>query len=134
KFAANKDDIRIGYWSNPETLDLIQDRLNEEFADSLGRKFDFSDDYKSSLFYPLYNARWSEVFITSPVEPSLSNIQPVPRTENVVSIGGWMDHLSAPVLKAAGCPRVVTITKGDGLGKFATGMIKRVLGLETPSW
>ena len=45
-----------------------------------------------------------------------------------------MDHLSAPVLKSAGCKRVVTITKGDGVGTFGGGMIKRLLNLDYPSW
>ncbi len=131
---ADEKDLRIGYWGNEDKLQFIADNLKEPFKDALGREFDFTNDYKSSLFYPLYKANWKEVFMTSPVEPSLSNIQVVPRTQDVLSIGGWMDHLSAPVLKAAGCPRVVTITKGDGLGKFATGMLKRVLNLEAPSW
>lgn len=131
---ADEKDLRIGYWGNKDKLEFISNNLKNPFQDALGRGFDFSNDYKSSLFYPLYKATWKEVFQTSPIEPSLSSIQEVPRTQDVLSIGGWMDHLSAPVLKAAGCPRVVTITKGDGLGKFATGMLKRILNLDQPKW
>jgi hypothetical protein len=132
-YVANEKDLRIGYWGTSEQLAKIQDGLKASISDGLGREFDFGNDYKSSLFYPLYQAKWREVFMASPVEPGLSNIQQVSRTD-VLSIGGWMDHLSAPALKASGCPRVVTITKGDGAGNFESSMIKRVIGLETPTW
>lgn len=132
-YVANENDLRIGYWGTAEQLAKIQDGLKGSFSDGLGRQFDFQNDYKSSLFYPLYQAKWREVFMASPVEPGLSNLQQVSRTD-VLSIGGWMDHLSAPALKASGCPRVVTITKGDGAGNFESSMIKRVIGLETPTW
>ncbi|MAZ47506.1 MAG: hypothetical protein CME65_03020 [Halobacteriovoraceae bacterium] len=134
QFSASIDDLRIGYWGAPGVLNQIESNLSRPFQDSFGRRLDFRNDFKSQLFYPLYHAKWSEVFKTSPAEPSLTNIRPMPRREDMVSIGGWMDHLSGPVLKSAGCQRVVTITKGDGVGAFGGGMIKRILNLEYPSW
>ena len=128
------DELKVGYWGEPETMDFIQSRLNHSFQDSNERVFDFSNDFKSNLFYSLGKAKWKDVFVTSPVEPSLSKIARFNNHDDALSIGGWMDHLSAPVLKAAGCPNVVTITKRDGMGKFATGMLKRILKLDEPTW
>lgn len=134
QFSASIDDLRIGYWAPSEILNQIGANLNSPFQDNFGRRLDFRNDFKSQLFHPLYHAKWSEVFKTSPAEPSLTNIRSMPRRDEMVSIGGWMDHLSGPVLKSAGCKRVVTITKGDGVGAFGGGMIKRILNLDYPSW
>jgi hypothetical protein len=133
-FVASIEDVKIGYWSDERTLQDIEKNLNSSFFDFYNQELDFTQDFKSSLFYPLYNAKWSEVFVTSPAEPSLTNIRNMPRRDDIVSIGGWMDHLSAPVLKSAGCERVVTFTKGDGQGSFGAGMLKRIANLQTPSW
>lgn len=134
RFNASIDDIKIGYWGDEATLQEIEKNLNSSFKDYYNRSLNFKHDFKSQLFYPLYHANWSEVFMTSPAEPSLTNIRNMPRRDDILSIGGWMDHLSSPVLKAAGCERVVSFTKGDGQGSFGAGMIKRIANLEKPTW
>lgn len=129
-FKITLEELGVGYWGTHDQLTEIQRNLGRPFIDHHGREFDFREDLKSQLFTPLPQARWSQVLTTSPAEPGLANLQPIVGTD-YLSIGGWMDHYSAPVLKALGCKNVVTITKGDSGGIFSSALLKRLLNIDS---
>jgi hypothetical protein len=120
---SNPEEIRFGYWGNPDDLRRIQKNLNPA-------------DEKSRRFMPLGNATWQTVLSLSPAEPGLSNLkdfQIAGRSEILVSAGGWSDLHPVLVLKAAGCDNVVYLTRTNGESIFAQGVAKRLMSLDR-SW
>ncbi|NJM10385.1 MAG: hypothetical protein HC883_05910 [Bdellovibrionaceae bacterium] len=90
---------------------------------------------KSRRFLPLGMASWREVLGLSPAEPGLASMQPfmVGQTE-YISAGGWSDLHPIMVLKAAGCKRVVYVTRRGGESPFAQGVARRLLSQRGNQW
>lgn len=127
----DRNDVKLGYWGPAPVLDRIARNLRAPFRDGLGRTFDFSRDAKSSMFLPLGPATWRDVLSLSPAEPGLASFQPMTVDGKAAfSAGGWSDLHPVPVLKAAGCDRVVYVTRKGGESLFGQGVAKRLLNLE----
>jgi hypothetical protein len=108
----------------------------------------------------LGEGNWFEVLATSPAEPGLASILPIPTgatrdlvlselqkpaatrwrgliyRPGVLSAGGWADLHPVPVLKASGCGRVVYLTRKGGDAVFGQQIFVRLLGQESkvPFW
>lgn len=114
----NTDDVRFGYWGNPETLERIEKNLSAR-------------DEKSRRFYKLGTAQWKEVLSLSPAEPGLSRMKAFKNQgETLVSAGGWSDLHPVLVLKAAGCENVIYVSRQGGDSIFGQGVAKRLLNLD----
>lgn len=118
----NSDDIRFGYWGDPDVLQRMEDGLD-------------MNDEKSRRFVPLGSATWRQVLALSPAEPGLSPLKEF-TTESgkeFVSAGGWSDLHPVLVLKSAGCQNVLYITRRGGESLFAQGVAKRLFNFDR-SW
>jgi hypothetical protein len=113
------DDIRFGYWGDPEGLQRIRSAIG--FADA-----------KSRRFLALGSATWKQVLSVSPAEPGLSPMKEFTAENGTkyVSAGGWSDLQPVLVLKAAGCSDVVYLTRTGGDSIFGQGVAKRLFGFE----
>ena len=101
--------IKYGYWIPARLKDSVQAAVAETFA----------DDAKMKKFLNLGSqARWRDALMTSPAEPGLSN--GVVMTGDKLSLGGWSDLHPVQILKAAGCEKVVYITREGAESKFLT--------------
>lgn len=137
---SNSDDVKFGYWGRPDLLRQIERNLNTPFTDALGRRMDFSNDGKSRRFLALGNesSLWIDALALSPAEPGLAAILPMNTRGNNIrthgvdaySAGGWSDLHPVLILKAAGCERVVYVTRKGGESFFGQGVAKRLLNLE----
>lgn len=117
-------------------------------------------DLKSQKFEAMKPNNWFEVLATSPAEPGLASLQPIPvnttrakvlaererpvterwsgleYSKDALSAGGWSDLHPAPVLKAAGCQRVAYFSRKDGETIFGQQVFIRLTGAqqEVPFW
>lgn len=116
---SNPEDLRFGYWGQTADLKKIDQSLDKT-------------DEKARRFYALGPATWKQVLALSPAEPGLSPLKEF-RTFNgkvLVSAGGWSDLHPVQVLRAAGCGKVVYVTRKGGESLFAQGVAKRLMGLD----
>ncbi len=111
------DDIHFGYWLSPS---LDQGTLARWAAEN--------PDGKSKKAIHLGPAKtWREILEKSPREPSLgkytefSSDEPRSSTNpGAVSFGGWADLHPVQVLKAAGCSKVIYVTRRTKETTFIT--------------
>ena len=107
----NFDDISFGYWvSSSFGLDPIK----------VWRAT--ANDGKSTKAINLGSARtWREILEKSPREPSLGSFTEFSEGEpmaGAISLGGWADLSPVQVLKAAGCSKVIYLTRRGTETKF----------------
>lgn len=99
--------IRFGYWMPPGIA-----------ADTAARMAR-NEDLKSRKFLSLGSAPWRQALTSSPAEPGLARgVELIDGRR--VSLGGWSDLAPVQVLKAAGCDKVVYITRESGETPFIT--------------
>lgn len=135
KLVQDTNDLKFGYWGNGSELAAIQNKLQQPFKDSKGRKFDFTRDEKSKRFFALGSATWLEALRSSPAEPGLASLQEISSpTGPVISAGGWSDLHPGALLKAHGCETTVFLTRRGGESLFAQGVAKRLLGIDEVPW
>lgn len=115
---SDPENIRFGYWGNPNELNNIQQKLNPQ-------------DEKSRRFVSLGNATWKQVLSMSPAEPGLSSLKSfiTQDGQRFYSAGGWSDLHPVAVLKASGCENVVYLTRQGGESLFAQGIANRLMQL-----
>jgi hypothetical protein len=150
KFSVDFDkELKFGYWTGKG------EQIKKGLA-PLARK----GDLKSQKFEAMKPNNWFEVLATSPAEPGLASIQPIPVNttrekvlaerekpvterwngleyrKDALSAGGWSDLHPAPVLKAAGCKRIAYFTRKDGETIFGQQVFIRLTGAqqEVPFW
>jgi hypothetical protein len=142
-------ELKFGYFTNDG------DSLKRGLAPRASR-----GDLKSAKFEAIPNENWFGVLATSPAEPGLASLQPIPQNASreqvlaerrkpvtqrwnglpyrrgVLSAGGWSDLHPTAVLKASGCKRVVYITRKDGEAVFGQQIFIRLTGTESevPFW
>lgn len=118
---SHTEEIKFGYWGEDEKLKKVSLALS-------------ADDEKSRRFLSLGRAPWYQVLRLSPAEPGLANLRPFKVDgEDLFSAGGWPDLHPTAVLRAAGCERVIYVTRRGGDSFFAQGVGKRLLGYDR-SW
>jgi hypothetical protein len=104
KLDLNFQDVKFGYWISKGFPSDVIERWNATNADGKSRKA-----------VSLGEARtWREILEKSPREPSLGKYMPFAPGElaaGSVSLGGWADLHPVQVLKAAGCGKVVYLTR-----------------------
>lgn len=123
-------DLRFGYWGRPADLQLVEAEMRN--PNNPLSKLD-----KSHRFLALGEGTWLQALALSPAEPGLSpalEFSSVGMNPEWVSFGGWSDLHPIPVLKAAGCDKVVYVTRRGGDSLFGQGVVKRILGFEKPGW
>jgi hypothetical protein len=111
------DDVNFGYWLSPS---LDQGTLAKWAAENA--------DGKSKKAINLGQAKtWREILEKSPLEPSLGKYAKFgadePRSSTnpgSLSLGGWADLHPVQVLKAAGCSKVIYLTRRTGETSFIT--------------
>ena len=117
-------------------------------------------DLKSKKFKGIGLGNWFEVLSTSPAEPGLASLQPIPTNtsrekvlaemrkaphqrwqgleykRNMLSAGGWSDLHPTGVLKASGCERIAYLTRKDGETVFGQQLFIRLTGQQekVPFW
>ncbi len=104
KLGLSFGDVKFGYW------------VSKGFpSDVLDRWAAANPDGKSSKALSLGEARtWREILEKSPREPSLGKyvvFAPGEPAAGSISLGGWADLHPVQVLKAAGCGKVVYVTR-----------------------
>jgi hypothetical protein len=115
-YLSDSESVRFGYWGDPAALAQIDANLPK------------ATDEKSRRFLALGDASWSTILGLSPAEPGLSAMQAFSLDgKTAVSAGGWSDLHPVTVLRAAGCERVVYVTRRGGESPFAQGVAKRLL-------
>lgn len=105
-FEPSFDDVRFGYWGQPDDLAVIDAQL----------QVDFPDDIVTTRFLPLGPQPWREVLTASPAEPGLAAAQRL--ATGGLSVGGWPDPLRIQVLDALGATATVAINRLGGIGSF----------------
>jgi hypothetical protein len=150
KFSVDFDkELKFGYWT------AKNDQIKKGLAPLIQK-----GDLKSQKFEALKPNNWFEVLATSPAEPGLASIQPIPVNTNrakvlaerekpvterwsgleyskeALSAGGWSDLHPGPVLKAAGCQRVAYFSRKDGETIFGQQVFIRLTGAQqaVPFW
>lgn len=114
-FLSDSETVRFGYWGGEDELKIIDGRLPK------------ITDEKSRRFFPLGTATWKKVLGLSPAEPGLASLQVFSQEgKDMVSAGGWSDLHPIMVLRAAGCARVIYVTRRGGESPFAQGVAKRL--------
>jgi hypothetical protein len=142
-------DLRFGYWTKEGA------KIEAGLAPWIRQ-----GDLKSQKFEAIKPGNWFEVLATSPAEPGLASIQPIPvntsRSQvlaerqkpvterwnglayrrDALSAGGWSDLHPIPVLKASGCNQVAYFTRIDGETIFGQQVFIRLTGeqKEVPFW
>lgn len=117
-------------------------------------------DLKSAKFEAIQPGNWFEVLSTSPAEPGLASLQPIPMNttrdrvlaerrkpvtqrwnglqyrRGVLSAGGWSDLEPTGVLEASGCRKTAYITRKDCETVFGQQVFVRLTGAqeEVPFW
>lgn len=116
----NKEEVQFGYWGDWADLSNIEKNLPA------------ASDEKSRRFKALGPAQWMKILSLSPAEPGLASLQPftLDNNEEVVSAGGWSDLHPVLILRAAGCGKVIYVTRRGGESMFGQGVAKRLLGFE----
>lgn len=123
-------DLRFGYWGREQDLKQVEAELRNPLNP-------LSQLDKSYRFMKLGEGTWLQALALSPAEPGLSpamEFSSVGMSADLVSFGGWSDLHPVPVLKAAGCQKVVYVTRRGGDSLFSQGVVKRLLNFEKPSW
>lgn len=123
-------DLRFGYWGREADLRQIEAELRNP-------RNPLSVLDKSHRFLALGEGTWLQALALSPAEPGLApalEFASVGMNPDWVSFGGWSDLHPVPVLKAAGCDKVVYVTRRGGDSLFGQGVVKRILGFEKPGW
>lgn len=123
-------DLRFGYWGRASDLEQIAAELQNP-----NNPLSVLD--KSHRFMPLGEGTWLQALSLSPAEPGLSpalEFSSVGMNADWVSFGGWSDLHPVPVLKAAGCSKVVYVTRRTGDSLFSQGVVKRLLNFDRPGW
>lgn len=79
-------------------------------------------DRRSQNFLGLGPMTWRTALATSPAEPGLAEVPKFQAAsgESYYSFGGWSDLSPVQVLKAAGCERVIFVTRRGADSVFAT--------------
>lgn len=124
------DDLHFGFWGPPPMLQNLGAQLQSQ-----SNPYSMLD--KSKRFKDLGPATWKQALALSPAEPGLSpalEFSSVGLNPDWISFGGWSDLHPIPVLKAAGCERVVYVTRRGGDSPFSIGVVKRLLGFSAPGW
>jgi hypothetical protein len=99
-------DVHVGYFGSYDDLFTLKEN-NEGF-----------NDLKTRMMTPIYGTSWADALRTSPAEPGLSAMQPLP--DGRLSAGGWPDLYPVQALKNLGCEKVIYVTKRGGMvGSFA---------------
>lgn len=116
-------DLLFGYWGEPANLRAIRDHLPSD------------KDEKSRRFKALGMASWKKALALSAGEPGMAPLQLFTdeKNEEFYSAGGWSDQHPVLLLEAAGCERIVYLTRRGGESTFAQGVAKRLLNLNR-SW
>ncbi len=91
-------DVRFGYWFPESIADHVRKNIGN-FADERAQKF----------LEIGTNASWADVMKASPAEPGLSRTVNI--NNDMISVGGWGDLSPVQVLKAAGCDKVIYVTR-----------------------
>lgn len=112
------DDLKIGYWGDTETLDLVESELPKKFP----------NDVKSQKFVSLGSATWFEALIPSMKEPG-SRAVIVSEERKLVSIGGFPDEKPTQSLAAMGCDQIIMSTFPGGPGPFARSLYAEIFNL-----
>jgi hypothetical protein len=150
RFSVDFDtELSFGYWTDE----------GEKIRQGLKPQAD-AGDLKSQKFEPMKPGNWFEVLATSPAEPGLTSIQPIPVNtsreqvlaerekpvaqrwqgleyrRDALSAGGWSDLHPTGVLKASGCKRVAYFTRQDGETVFGQQVFIRLTGAQkkVPFW
>ncbi|MFN7825609.1 MAG: hypothetical protein ACK5P6_09630 [Pseudobdellovibrionaceae bacterium] len=130
QYAARVDDLRVGYWGRQPELRRAEHNLNSSggFVTPNGVRYSFSTDEKSRRFVNLGEISWSDLMHYSSAEPGQSSgrVTTDLNGQKVVTTGGWLDALPAPLLKASGCDHVVAITRNRGDSKFGQEVFARL--------
>lgn len=114
---SNPEDIRFGYWGDMAVLEKIDSALDKT-------------DEKSRRFLALGPATWKQVLSLSPAEPGLAPLKRfTANNQKLISAGGWSDLHPAALLKAAGCDKIVYLTRQGGESLFAQGVANRLMSL-----
>lgn len=114
-------DVLAGYFGPKEALDRIASNPQGY------------PDLRTEKFVPLGSLPWRLILTTSPAEPSLSEMQPLPAVaeySEIYSAGGWVDLSPTLALRNAGCTTVVYFTRHVSLsaGPAFAGSIIKLLG------
>ncbi len=113
----NFDEVNFGYWISPTIDQGVLDKWSKENSDG-----------KSKKAVNLGSAKtWREILEKSPQEPSLGRYVEFASEEahastnpGAVSLGGWADLHPVQVLKAAGCAKVIYVTRRTEETSFIT--------------
>lgn len=100
--AIDFSDVFAGYFGPDDALDRIESNYRGY------------SDLRTEKFLALGNLSWRSILTTSPAEPSLSEMQPLPPVAGypeIYSAGGWVDLSPTLVLRNAGCKEVVYFTR-----------------------
>lgn len=108
KFTVDFKDVRFGYWVPEKLAAAVDAGMAKGAADGDGKLQKFLDLG--------HNVTWRDVLRASPAEPGLSRA--VPLADDRISIGGWSDLAPVQVLQAAGCDKVVYVTRRDAESNF----------------
>jgi hypothetical protein len=98
------ENVKFGYWISAGFPEDVIERWNRTNPDGKSRK-------AVSLGSP---RTWREILEKSPREPSLGKYMAFSGRETAsgsVSLGGWSDLHPVQVLKAAGCSKVIYVTR-----------------------
>ncbi|MBC7465655.1 MAG: hypothetical protein H7256_06640 [Bdellovibrio sp.] len=113
----NPEEVLFGYWGSAAYLKKIELALDKS-------------DEKSRRFFALGPATWKQVLSLSPAEPGLSPMKMFKaNNQNIYSAGGWSDLHPAAILKAAGCQKIIYLTRRGGESLFAQGVANRLMSL-----
>jgi hypothetical protein len=104
----NFEHVKFGYWLPPAYARRIESEVLK------------NHDGKSHKFVEIGKEKtWIEALERSPAEPGLSRF--VPLSNEHISLGGWSDLQPVQVLKAAGCQKVVYLTRRSAESTFLVG-------------
>ena len=107
------DDVKFGYW------------VSSSFSGDPIKSWQTNNpDAKSKKAVNLGSAKtWRDILEKSPLEPSLGKYQEFSSSEShagAISLGGWADLHPVQILKAAGCDKVIYLTRRSEETSFIT--------------
>lgn len=110
------DSVKFGYASSKD----VQSKLEA------GMKT--YPDERSQRFLALGAMRWLDILSVSPAEPGLAEALPFQddRGQKYLSFGGWADLSPVMILQAAGCEKVIFVTRQGADSNFAGGVANLV--------
>jgi len=124
----NINDYKIGYFSRPDTMNLIKQNLANNSI--------WQMDYRKNIFtdmnelIPQQSMNWHSVLKYSPAEPTLSKLLPIGK--NHLNLGGWADNNMNPQLKAAGCSKIYKVSN-QRYYMFPAKTFKRLFNFDYPT-